>query len=275
VLTALRSQVAQTQQIVGSTRQHVAVLADYTRTLGYPHEIKLAPAADGPNTTDGDDKNKPGKRGQYSRSFGKGGQRIELHGDKQRQWGSPTDPHEAWPNVPDKTGTFDGGNGSSEWHGPGRQGEAYAEQRSDGIAGKADVGAWIAKGQVGWSRDVLGRPLDANVSGGLGADANADGTLSTHGVSLGADAFAGGQVGGNVDYNLGPVDLSLGGAAQYGAGGTAHLDIGMQNGKFVLGCTLGLAAGPGAKLSPHIAIDPHAIVNGVTEATEWLDSLFN
>jgi hypothetical protein len=211
-----------------------------------------------------------------SKSWGKGSKtHIQPHGDQEKQWGHPTDPHEVWPNVPHKTGTFDGDHGSWEWHGPGRQGEAYGSQHSDGVTGNAGVDAWAVKGEGHWSRDVFGHPLTASANGEVGAHAGADATITDHGVSLGGDAFVGAELGGKVDYPLGPVDLSLGGAAQVGAGGSAHLDIGMEDGKFVLGGTLGAAWGLGGKISPHIAVDPNAVVRGVESAGKWLSGLFH
>jgi hypothetical protein len=38
---------------------------------------------------------------------------------------------------------------------------------------------------------------------------------------------------------------------------------------------LGEAWGLGGKVSPHIAIDPNLLVNGVTKAGQWLSDLFN
>jgi hypothetical protein len=223
----------------------------------------------------GDEDDKDNGHG-IDKSWGKGSKtHIQQHGDPEHQWGHPTDPHEAWPNVPGKTGTFDGDHGGWDWHGPGRQGEAFGSQTPDGVGGHAGVDAWGAKGDAHWSRDLFGHQLDTSASGEIGAHANADGALTDHGVSAGGYAFLGGEIAGKGDYHLGPVDLSLGGAAQYGVGGSAHLDVGMQDGKFVLGGTLGLAAGPGGKISPHIAIDPKAVVGGLQKAEQWLEGLFN
>ncbi|BBZ10615.1 hypothetical protein [Mycobacterium branderi] len=71
------------------------------------------------------------------------------------------------------------------------------------------------------------------------------------------------------------MDLSLGGAGQLGAGGSGHFDFGMQDGKFVLGGTFGAAWGLGGKISPHIAVDPNAVVRGVENAGKWLSGLFH
>jgi hypothetical protein len=226
---------------------------------------------DAPGQDDDEDKKHGG-----GKSIGKGSKtQIETHGDTEQQWGHPTAPHEVWPNVPHKTGTFDGDHGKWEWHGPGWQGEAYGSQHTDGITGKADAGAWLGKGEASWSRNLFGNPLTTSGNAEVGVHAGADAAITDHGVSLGGDAFGGAEIGGKVDYNLGPVDLSLGGAAQAGAGATAHLDIGMEDDKFVLGATLGEAWGLGGKVSPHIAIDPNLLVNGVTKAGQWLSDLFN
>ena len=189
------------------------------------------PDKDKDKDKDGEGDGEDGKKGGHSgeKSFGKGSDtHIEQHGDPEKQWGHPTDPHEAFPNVPGKTGTFDGDHGKWEWHGPGRQGEAYGSQTPDGVGGHAGVDAWAVKGDANYSRDVFGNPLNASASGEIGAHSSADATLTDHGVSAGGDAFVGGELSGKADYSLGPVDLSLGAAGQIGAGGSAHFDAGME-----------------------------------------------
>lgn len=140
--------------------------------------------------------------------------------------------------------------------------------------GNAGAGAWLAKGDVHWQGDGFGHPLTATGDGAIEARAGAHGALTDHGLSLGGNAFAGGELGGKVEYPIGPVDTSLGGAVQYGVGLQADLDAGMQDGKFVLGGTFGGAWGLGAKASPHVAIDPKSLERGIESATKWLEGLF-
>jgi hypothetical protein len=211
--------------------------------------------------------------GTFNKGFGKGGE-ITTTGDPTRKWGTPTDPHEIWPNNPGRSGAFDGGRGGWDWKGPGRQGEAYGSQHPDGVDGQADIGAWLAKGDVHWQGDVLGHPLTATAEGGAEVRAGAHGALTDHGFSMGGDTFAGAEIGGKLDYPIGPVDTRLGGALQYGVGLTADLDAGMQDGKFVLGGSFGGAWGVGGKISPHIAIDPKSIESAVESAGKWLSDLF-
>ncbi|WP_217160877.1 EspA/EspE family type VII secretion system effector [[Mycobacterium] fortunisiensis] len=267
----------------------VAVTGEYDSITG---NMKFGPGSDSKRNNvqaanfkqhpaDEDDMKKPsdeepGKKSSKGKSFGKGSDtHIQTHGETEEQWGHPTDTHEIWPNNPGKTGTFDGDHGKWEWHGPGMQGEAYGSQHSDGVKGKADAGAWGLKGEGSWSREIFGNPFEITGHGGVGVHGNADGVLTDHGVSLGADGFAGGELGVGAKYDAGPVDVSLDGTAQLGIGADAHLDAGMEGGKFVLGGTFGFAFGPGAKVSPHIAIDPDLVTGGVKSATDWLDGLFD
>lgn len=283
MLAALKSRLSAANAVVSSTQQQAAGIAGQIRSLDYhpgKHDYAAVRGADyaedgGPKPQPDDPDGEDGKGRGKSWSKGKGSNtHIHPHGEPEKQWGHPTNPHEAWPDVPKKTGTFDGDHGKWEWHGPGRQGGADASQTTDGVTGKAGVDAWGVKGDGHWSGDVFGHPLDSSASGEIGAHAGADGTLTKHGISLGADAFAGGEIEAKGDYHLGPVDLSLGGAAQLGAGGSAHLDFGMEDGKLVFGGTLGAAMGPGAKISPHIAVDPKAVLGGLQKAGQWLDDLF-
>jgi hypothetical protein len=294
-VTALRAQMMQASQVVQTTQQQAGAAATQIRSLQYPKDApasgdgvqalddekkkdpppkpKPKPADDeGKDKGGGDEDDKKGYGGEWSK--GKGStDHIETHGDPEQQWGHPTDPHE-WKPDTDKSGNFDDGHGKWDVHGPGYQGGAEATKTSDGVTGKAGADAWAAKGQGEWSGNVFGHQLDTNASGELGAHANADGTLTDHGISAGGDAFIGGEISGKGDYHLGPVDLSLGASGQMGAGGSAHLDLGMEDGKFVMGGTLGAAWGLGGKISPHIAVDPKAVTGAVQKAEQWLEGLF-
>lgn len=243
-------------------------------------DFKQAPP-EKPADKDGEGKGPEGKdsdEGKHGGSVSKGkgsSTHIEQHGEVEQQWGHPTDDHELFPDVPGKTGTFDDGKGSWEWQGPGSHGEAYGSQTTDGLGGKANADAWLVKGEGQWQTDVFGNPLTATGSGEVGAHGNSGLTVTDHGISGGVDAFAGGEIGSKLDYQLGPVDLSLGATGQYGAGGAANFDFGMEDGKFVIGGEFGLAWGLGGKIAPHIAVDPQSVVNGVTKAGEWVNNLFN
>jgi hypothetical protein len=265
--------VAQLQnQLAALNAKAAAGYTDYTTDaetgIGSIQAVdwKTAPP-EKPNDAKGDDDNKHGG----SKSIGKGSKtHIEVRGDQERQWGTPTDPHE----VAGGSGSFDSDRGGWQWHGPGYQGGATASEHTDGITGKAGAGAWIAKGDVSWSGDVFGHPLTASANAEAGANASADVTITDHGASANAGAFVGVEAGAKSEYNLGPVDLSLDGALQYGAGLSTGFDVGMEDGKFVMGGTLGAAWGPGAKISPHIAIDPSTLTDGFKRATDWVTDLF-
>lgn len=229
-----------------------------------------------PHDKDYDKDSEGDKKPGGKRSVGKGSKtHIEPGGEVEQQWGHPTEPHEIWPDVPNKTGTFDEGRGEWEWHGPGRQGQATASDHTDGVAGEANADAWLVKGEGSWQRDVLGNPLTSSANGEIGTHNNAHSTVTDHGVSAGAETFFGAELGGKVNYDMGPIDISLGGALQAGAGGSGGFDFGMQDGKLVIGGNLGIAWGPGGKIAPQIAVDPDFVVDGITKAGEFLTGLFN
>lgn len=234
-----------------------------------PEDPKPKPPTD-PKKTDEENKKRGGSRGGGRASK----TQITPEGEIEKKWGTPTDPHEIWPDVPGKEGTFDGDKGKWEWHGPGSQGQAHAEQHTDGTAGQANADAWLVKGGADWSTDIAGNPLTAHADGQVGMHSDAHAAVTDHGVSLGADAFAGGEVGAKLQYDFGPVDVSLGAAGQFGAGGSGGLDFGMQDGKFVIGGNFGMAWGPGGKISPHIAIDPEWVKQGLGKAGDFLSGLF-
>jgi hypothetical protein len=48
----------------------------------------------------------------------------------------------------------------------------------------------------------------------------------------------------------------------------------MEDGKFVMGGTLGGAWGVGGKISPHIAVDPSLLTDGFKKATDLVTGLF-
>ena len=121
---------------------------------------------------------------------------------------------------------------------------------------------------------MFGNPLTASANTEAGAHAGADATITDHGGSANAGAFVGVEAGSKLQYELGPVDLSLDAAGQYGAGLSSGLDLGMEDGKFVMGGTLGAAWGSGGKISPHIAIDPNVLTDGFKRVTDWVTDLF-
>jgi hypothetical protein len=271
VIAQLQSQLAELNA------KATAGYADYTtdseagngqiQAVDWKTEPPPRDGGDKKDDTKDDDKNGHGG----SKSVGKGSKtHIEPKGDVEQQWGTPTDPHQ-WGHG---QGQFDNGRGSWELQGPGWEGGAHAEQHTDGISGEAKAGAWIGKANVDWSGDAFGHPMTANGNAGIGIHGDANGALTDHGVGANVDAFAGAEIGGKLDYDLGPVDLSLDASARFGAGATGGFDFGMQDGKLVFGGSLGGAWGPGGKIAPHIAIDPKTLTDGLKTITNWVDGLF-
>jgi hypothetical protein len=267
--TALRSHVTAASQVVQSTRQQVSGLAGQIQLVDYPRDKPKEPPT--PTEPQGDQDGDPKKKksGSYDKSFGKGGD-ITPTGPTTRTWGTDTDPH----GIGHREGTFDGGHGKWSIDGPGRSGGAQGSEHADGTTGKANVDGWLGKAHVEDDHTVFGNNLHSEGDAGLDARAGANGSITDHGVSEGAEAFAGGEIHGKADYHLGPVDLGLGVTGQAGAGASEHFSAGVQDGKYVLGGDLGLAWGLGGKIAPHIAIDKKTVDDTVGKVTHWLGSLF-
>jgi hypothetical protein len=81
-----------------------------------------------------------------------------------------------------------------------------------------------------------------------------------------------------VSQTWGPVDEKLGVEGWAGAGASANAHVDWDDGKLSLGANMGLAAGLGGKISPHITIDTkpitQAVERGFDSAAKWLESLF-
>lgn len=275
VLASMQSALNQSAQTVQSAQRQATGLSGQIRAVDFKQDPVLPkpPEPDG-DKKDGDkkdgDKKDGDKKGRRGGSFGKGGE-AKPEGPVENQWGTPTDPH----SGDHSEGTFDNGRGRWTVEGPGRSGEAYAREHSDGYMGQADGDVWWRKGTFHEERDIFGHNVPIDGDWEVGAHYSAGGAVTDHGFSEGIDAFGGAEVHvKSREFHLGPLDLSLGGSAQFGVGGSEHLSAGSQDGKYFLGGDFGLAAGPGAKISPRISIDKSFVDNTFGKVTNWLDNLF-
>ncbi|QRY47072.1 hypothetical protein JVX93_09870 [Mycolicibacterium boenickei] len=249
-----------------------------TRGVEFASFGRGAPLKDNPqkpppdDNKDEKDTKKDGDKGSrsHSRSFGKGGE-IKPTGPLEKKWGTDTDPHRTGePRTVDL-----GGNNSLTYEGPGRQGGASAEKHEDGYAGQSNGDAWLTKGTFHLEPSIAGHTIPIDGAFELGAHHSETGAITDHGFSEGLDAFMGGEISAkSPEFNLGPLDLSLGASAQVGVGASEHLSIGEQDGKYVIGGDIGIAWGFGAKISPHISIDKSYVDNAIGSLTGSLDRLF-
>lgn len=209
----------------------------------------------------------------WDNSLGPGGDKhVAPHGEIEREFGTPTGPHQPWEGA---SGEFDDGRGSWEVSGPGSQGGMWGTERTDGFEGHYGVDAWATKGGVTYEADIGGGTLSSSTDGYVGAHANLDDAFTDHGISGGVDVFAGAQLSQDNTYHLGPVDIGLGATAKAGAGFNLDYDIGWEDRTLYLGGSAGAAWGPGGAISPHIAIDTGPIVDGMTKAVDWVKGFFN
>ena len=79
---------------------------------------------------------------------------------------------------------------------------------SYGVKGKAEAGAYAAKGEVSSVIEVCGIKFGVHASGNIGAGASAEGEISTGGVkgSIGATIGIGGDIGIDIDWSDFSVD---------------------------------------------------------------------
>lgn len=129
--------------------------------------------------------------------------------------------------------------------------KAYLAQAS--AEGKYSAGVFEASGKA---------------EGFVGAEAVAQGSIGKDGVHAGVDAFAGAKA--TAEGHASVAGVGVGGTAEAwaGIGAEANVDLGMENGKFVIGADLGLGLGVGAKLGGSIEVDPDKVTDAVGDAVD-------
>jgi len=277
VLTSAHHLLTGSSHTVQAVQRQASGLSAQIRAVDFKQAPPPAGPPSGGDKKDGekkDGKDDDGSRkhsGSVGKSFGKGGE-AKPNGPVQRQWGTPTDPHQTpWrKDIP-----FDGSRGTLSVQGPGRQGGATASQHTDGVTGQASVDAWAIKGNAHYDASIFGYdvPLDADFQ--IGAHGNAAGAITDHGFSEGVDGFVGAELhAATREYHLGPLDLSLGASGQFGVGASEHLSAGVQDDKYFFGGDIGAAWGFGGKISPHIAIDKSYVDKALGAVGSWMGNLF-
>jgi hypothetical protein len=156
---------------------------------------------------------------------------------------------------------------------------------------RIDIGA-----DVRADASLNGEGLHAHAEATLGATAHAETRENVGGVEFSDefDAFAGGRLEGNVDAGPTGVDAELdafaGGRAEYsygaeaggvsasanvegrvGAGASANVDLGYQDGRFVIDLDAGAAVGVGGEIGGRITVDPEAVADSLGREADILE----
>ncbi len=138
---------------------------------------------------------------------------------------------------------------------------------SAGASGKAYLAQATAEGsyQAGYF-DASGK-----AEGFVGAEATAKASVGKDGVHAGVEAFAGAKA--TAEGHASVAGVGVGGTAEAwaGVGAEANVDLGMKDGKLVIGGDLGLGLGVGAKLGASVEIDPGKVAGAVGDAADAVE----
>lgn len=87
-----------------------------------------------------------------------------------------------------------------------------------------------------------------------------------------AETFAGMKAGADVSVDVAGVKPQAGAEGQFGIGATAGVDLGFHDGKLKLGVSLGVAFGPGLKLTSGMEVDVGKLADGAGDAAKAVGS---
>lgn len=132
------------------------------------------------------------------------------------------------------------------------------------LAGSASASAGGEYGHVGAEVDAL-----------VGGYAEAGVTIGTEGVSGRAGAFVGAKIEGSVEAELAGVGAKASAEGWAGWGAEASFGATLQDdGTWTFGGDAGVAAGFGGSVSFEFTVDPGAVGDALSDAGDWLGSLF-
>ncbi|MFF3497157.1 putative T7SS-secreted protein [Streptomyces sp. NPDC002795] len=132
------------------------------------------------------------------------------------------------------------------------------------VSGKAYLGQATAEGK--YEAGLLEASGKAQVF--VGGDASAKASVGTDGAHLGGEAFAGAKA--SAEGHAAVAGVGVGGTAEgwAGAGVSAHVDAGMEDGKVVIGADVGAGLGLGGKLGGQVEVDPVKVVDAVGDGVD-------
>lgn len=139
---------------------------------------------------------------------------------------------------------------------------------SDGVTIGGNASAYLLQASAEGSITYGIAEVGAEGSVFVGAEAEGDLSIGADGLHAGGEAFVGASAEGTVSGDVGGVGGAVTGEAWAGVGVAADLDIGMEDGSFVIGGELGAAIGVGGSISPEITIDPGEVVDTAQDAAD-------
>ena len=151
--------------------------------------------------------------------------------------------------------------------GAGAQVDASVNGSGIHASGNVTVGA---TGHAELVDDYGGMTITHQVDALAGARAEGNLDVGATGVAAGAEAFAGGRVEYGGSAEVSGVSAGMNAEGWVGAGASANVDVGYQDGRVVLDLEAGAALGVGGELGGQISIDPQAVSDTIEQEADIL-----
>ncbi|MEC3981465.1 putative T7SS-secreted protein [Amycolatopsis sp. H20-H5] len=138
---------------------------------------------------------------------------------------------------------------------------------NDGLKGTATASIGVTV--TGEGKATYGI-AEGSLAGKVFAGAEAEASLSAgkDGLHAGASAFAGVRAEGELKGDVGGIGAGVKAEGWIGAGAEANVDLGVKDGKLVLGGDFGVGLGIGGKIGGEIVIDPGKVADSVDDVAD-------
>ncbi|UKY51092.1 putative T7SS-secreted protein [Streptomyces inhibens] len=147
----------------------------------------------------------------------------------------------------------------------GAEGSVGASVKDGRLQAGASGSAYLAKASAEGGVEYGPAAVKGDASAFVGAEATATTSVGKDGVHAGAEAFAGAKATASAHADVGGIGAGATAEGWAGAGAAAHADAGMKDGKFVIGADVGVGLGLGGKVGFQMEIDPHKVVDTVSD----------
>ena len=153
----------------------------------------------------------------------------------------------------------------------GVEGQAGYGVHNFNATASASGKAYLAQATAEGSYQAGYFEASGKAEGFVGAEATAKASAGKDGVHAGVEAFAGAKA--TAEGHASVAGVGVGGTAEAwaGVGAEANVDLGMKDGKFVIGGDLGLGLGVGAKLGGSVEVDPGKVVDAAGDAADAVE----
>ncbi|MFR9754409.1 putative T7SS-secreted protein [Streptomyces sp. TR06-5] len=150
----------------------------------------------------------------------------------------------------------------------GVEGSAGYGLEGPNVHGEASAKAYLAQASAEGKYEAGVFEASGKAQGFVGADAAARANVGLEGVHANAEAFAGAKA--SAEGHASVAGVGVGGTAEAwaGVGAEASVDVGMTDGKLVIGGEVGAALGVGGQLGGSIEIDPGKVTDAVGDAAD-------